>query len=57
VVCERRSVVLVEVYEENIVSYRYIVRKRSPLITFSDNCEYSSLIIDPNSTSDKFLKD
>ena len=39
-------VVLIEVYEENPDSYRYIDGKgRNILITFSDNCGYASLIL------------
>lgn len=50
-------VVWIEVYEENIVSHRYIVEKgRNTLIDCSDNCEFSSLILYRNSTSGGLLK-
>lgn len=47
---------LFEVNEECLVSYRYIVGKRSSiLITFSNNSGYSSLMLHPNATSASFL--
>ena len=49
-------VVLVEVYERNLVSQRYILRKRKDIfIAFSDNCGYF-LHQHSNSVSGIFLK-
>lgn len=35
----------VEMYEENPALQRHVVEKGSILIAFSDNCEYSSIIL------------
>ena len=52
-----QHLVLVETYEENLASHRYVVvKERHILIVFSDNCVYSSLILYQNSTSCHFLK-
>lgn len=52
-----RHVVLVDIYEGNPTSHRYIVgRGRNIFTGFSDNCEYSFLILYSNLRSDSFLK-
>lgn len=49
--------VLMEVYEENPASLRYVVgERRDTLIAFSENCGFSSLILHQNLTNDSFLK-
>lgn len=46
----------VELYEGNLASWRYAVRKaRSILIALSDNCIYLSLLLYQNSTVGNFL--
>ena len=48
----RCCIVFVEIYEENLVSYSYVLGKgRHSLVVFSDNRRYSSLILHQNSTS------
>ena len=50
-------VVFVKVYEENLISHRYVVGKgRCVLIVFSHNGGYSSLILHRNADTGSFLK-
>lgn len=50
-------VVFVKVYEENLISHRYVVGKgRCVLIAFSHNGGYSSLILHQNTDTGSFLK-
>lgn len=51
------NVILLEAYEEILVSYRYVVRKeQSILIDCSDNCSYSLMLYKNSSGSLLFFK-
>lgn len=50
-------IVLVEIYKENSASCRYVTGKwRNIILFFSDDCEYSSLMLHKNPTSGSFLR-
>lgn len=50
-------IVLIEAYEENSASHKYVVNiRRVILIVFSDNCGYLSLILYLDSMNDSFVK-
>lgn len=51
-------IVLLEIHKQNPGLHTHVVVKgRSILIVFPDNCGYSSLLLHQHSTSGSFLKD
>lgn len=56
-----QDVVLIEIYEENLTSHKYVMNTssiflKSVLIMFTDNCRYSFSMQHQNQTSGNFLK-